>query len=201
MIPRAPKVHMRRAFALLPLILSLAACQTLARSSGVAGSSPRDDGYPALFVNGRPFNSAIRNFRPPTYGLGEAGGCIVMGEFHVVLTDLALDGTGVLRLRGTVALDHPGTGLVLAQIREQRKGSAVRVVRADGTESFDLVAPTGKSAVVALSALGFRTLEIDLNRLARAARKVESFDDVPVAPVGERTAAGPIGARQPYAPR
>lgn len=191
---------MPRLYAALPLILFLAGCQTLAR--------PSDEGRPALFVDGRRFNSAILDLTPqpfsgcppwdengrpagpsvlgftPVHGRGHPGRCLIDISFHVRLTDLQMDGTGALRLRGTVAAAHTGRA-TYAEVGVVHEGVVVqRVLSRDDGRPFELVAKPGESAILMVRSPGggAHTMMVDLNALTRLARRVERFDGVPSPP-------------------
>lgn len=152
---------MRRFCAVLLLILPLAGCHLL----GLAGPAQR----PELIVHGRPLRAAILNPEPPLYGDGNPGGCIVLSEFRVVITELSRDGAGTLRIRGSVA-GPPGLPLVTARIAYVRGDSTAAAVHSGSGGEFSIIAEPGDNAKLVVSQVMFRSLELDLRRLARAAR-------------------------------
>jgi hypothetical protein len=156
---------MRSFFAVVLLVLSLDGCRLL---EGAHVSRP------AVFWNGRPLRSVMINATPPRYGLGEAAGDIVLGEFRVDLTRLELEGGGALRIEGTVARADTGERLAAVSVREIAQGITTREVRSDRDGRFALAVGPGEGAILVLSTLGFRALELDLGRLRNAARRQTS---------------------------
>lgn len=126
---------------------------------------------PALFLNGQALRSVIRNPTPPRYGDGEEGGCIPSDEFRIELTELVRDASGRMRIAGVITNADPRRQDPPFVVVETRQGDAVRRVATAMGGRLDTSVETGEAAVLVLSLSGFRTLELDLGRLARLARR------------------------------
>ena len=126
---------------------------------------------PALFLYGEALRSVILNPTPPRYGDGEEGGCIPSDEFRIELTEFVRDASGRVRIAGLITNADPRRQDPPFVVVETRQGDAVRRVATAMAGRHDTFVETGESTVLVLSLTGFRTLELDLDRLARLARR------------------------------
>ncbi|HEV3050291.1 MAG TPA: hypothetical protein VGX50_08295 [Longimicrobium sp.] len=95
---------------------------------------------------------------------------MIWSEFRVEITALAMDGAGALRIRGSVGAwtkDHRLSGVQIAYVRGDSMAS---VVYSGPKGEFDIATEPGDAAKLVLSHTFFRSLELDLVQLARAAR-------------------------------
>jgi hypothetical protein len=165
---RTPREHaellnrstaMRLAVAFL-LLLAQIGCATLQRTPHVV--------RPSLFLNQVPLHGVILNPTPPTYGLDEEGGCIAQGEFRIELTDLALTEDGRLRVAGSVLDADPQRGGPVGAVRILRRAGGIAVPVQIATAQLNVLVDVDEGAVLAVERAGYRTLHLDLARLAAA---------------------------------
>jgi hypothetical protein len=129
------------------------------------------DDRPALLVEGQPWNAGILNPKPPRYGLGEEGGCMVMGEFRVEIDTLVFEpSTHRLTIRGHVL----PAGLLRSMARLVTRdpgGEEVSHVFADPTSGFALSVDPVETPVLSVELPLMRSLHLDLRRLSRRAER------------------------------
>lgn len=152
---------MRLAAAFL-LLLSQIGCAALQRGAPAV--------RPSLLLDQVPLHGAILNPIPPTYGLEGDGGCIALSEFRVELTDLAIAEDGRLRMVGRIIDADPQRGEPVLGVRISRRiwGTGVPFQFAAG--QLDVLVDVDEGAVLMLERIPYRTLLLDLNRLATVAR-------------------------------
>jgi len=129
------------------------------------------DDHPLLLVEEERWDAPLRNPRPPAYGMGMPGGCVVKGEFHVAIERMAYDrAAGRLRLEGRL-LRSRGSGNVLVALLDWKEAGEPRhtVTRSSSTFSLDLDVKHNRT--LTLSSPGFRTLVLDLRILSRRAAR------------------------------
>ncbi|HEV3050290.1 MAG TPA: hypothetical protein VGX50_08290 [Longimicrobium sp.] len=164
--PRAQRANrstaMRLAAAFL-LLLSQMGCAALQQTAPAV--------RPSLFLDQVPLHGAILNPAPPPYGLDGGAGCIPQGEFRIELTDLAIAEDGRLRIAGSIQdADPQRGGPVMARIARRVGGTAVPVLRF-AADRFDVLVDVDEGAVLAVERIGYRTLQLDLARLAAVAER------------------------------
>lgn len=151
---------------------ALAGCASLA-----PGAVQTQRERPLLVVEGRTWNAPLLNPHPPEYGLGAPGGCIVQREFQVAIERLAYDtANGRLRMEGRLLSRPDGQVVVGILLTRDESGQPVRRVAASN-HTFVLDIDLEHNPTLTLSALAYRTLEVDLRKLGRRAAR---------APAGSR---------------
>lgn len=160
---------MRLAAALL-LLLTQVGCAALQRGVPVV--------HPSLLLDQVPLHGAILNATPPTYGLGEDGGCIALAEFRIELTDLAITEDGWLRMAGTILDADPRRGGPVIGVRISRRVGDTAVPLQMAAQQMDVRVDVDEGAVLVVERIAYRTLHLDLARLAAVARRRASADAV-----------------------
>jgi hypothetical protein len=155
-----------RFFCVVVLVLLSSSCAYVRGSASAVT-------HPALFLHGEPLRSVILNPTPPRYGLDEIAGCVPNDEFRIALTDLVLEGTGRLRIVGSVANADPQREDPPVVVVETRQGQTTRRVYTAVRGQLDVAVDAGESAVLILRLSGFRTLELDLSQLVGIARRAQ----------------------------
>lgn len=165
---------MRWFCAVLALVAALGGCHTTAGiESGPApiakgpGSQPR----PVLTINGQPFDGAMLNPDPPRYDDGAPAGDVIEGEFRIDITELTRDDRGTLTIRGTVRDAQSGEAVRAVQIEEVRDERRVQAVYAGINGEMEVVVQSRSGSKLVLSMIGYRSLALDLDRLARASAR------------------------------
>lgn len=153
---------MRLAAAFL-LLLSVMGCAALQRTAPAV--------RPSLFLNQVPLHGAILNATPPTYGLDGGGGCIPQAEFRIELTDLAIAGDGRLRIAGNILDADPRRGGPVVGVRILRRAGGVAVPVQIAATQLNVLVDVDEGAVLVVERVAYRTLHLDLARLATAARR------------------------------
>ena len=133
---------------------------------------------PALLVEQRPWHAGILNPEPPVYGIDQAAGCVVMGEFRVEIDSLFLNpATHRLTMRVYVGLAGV-PGRTMAQlVTRGPNGEAVSkvIVRQSGVV---LSVDPRETPVLSVEHITYRTLSLDLRRLSRRAERRGSTPSV-----------------------
>jgi hypothetical protein len=153
---------MHRFVLLALLILLLAGCHL----AGSGHAEPR----PALAVHGAAFDRAILNRDPPRYGIGEPAGDVVLREMRIEIGKLVTTDAGILRIVGAVYDAESGTVVVPRFRMETGDGRETPLAAMGEGGRFSVEADPAAAAVMTVSALGHRTLRLDLRRLAALAR-------------------------------
>jgi hypothetical protein len=150
---------------------------------------------PALAVHGAAFDRAILNRDPPRYGIGEPAGDVVLREMRIDISELATTDAGILRIGGAVYDAESGTVVVPRFRLETDDGRETPLAAMGEGGRFSLEADPA-AAVMTVSALGHRTLRLDLRRLAALARSaLES------SPTHARPSSGVTSSRIQRRPR
>jgi hypothetical protein len=147
-------------------------CLLLGCASTPGAARVTAEDRPSLIVEGQPWNAGILNPKPPRYGLGEAGGCVVMGEFQVEIDTLAFEPSmHRLRIRGhvlQVGLLQRTSALLVTR---DPGGEVVSRVFAGPEPGFALSVDPEETPVLSVEGLGMRSLRLDLRRLSRIAER------------------------------
>ena len=152
---------MRLAAAFL-LLLSQIGCAALQRTAPVV--------RPSLFLDQVPLHGAILNPTPPTYGLDGGGGCIAQAEFRIELTDLAITEDGRLRMVGSILDADPQRGGPVVGVRIIRRAGGSAVPVQFRAERLNVLVDADEGAVLVVERIAYRSLQLDLARLAAVAR-------------------------------
>lgn len=130
---------------------------------GYGNSSSR----PALLVEQRPWDAGILNPDPPVYGIDQAAGCVVMGEFRVEIDSLSFDSaTHRLTMRVGVGVAGSSNQTWAHLVTRGPNGEAVSKVLARES-AIVLSVDARETPVLSVESLVFRALSIDLLRLSR----------------------------------
>lgn len=159
-----------RIAATLLLLVSQVGCATLPPRVPV--------GFPSLSLDQTPLPGVILNATPPKYGLGESGGCMTMAEFRIELTDLAIAEDGRLRMAGTILNADTTGGRLLHGGRISWRGRDLTVPVQWAKPQLDVLVEVDEGAVLVVEQLAYRTLYLDLTRLAAVARRRTAAGDV-----------------------
>ncbi|MFL5382864.1 MAG: hypothetical protein ACJ8GN_10155 [Longimicrobiaceae bacterium] len=153
------------------------ACWFLA-ATALTGCASLAPGYrvqrPLLVVEGRTWNAPLLNPRPPKYGLGNPGGCIVWAEFQVAVERLAYDtATGRLRMEGRLFSQpemraYPDSAILEAQ---DEHGRSVKRLATRLGSTFVLELDLEHTHTLSIISPMFRTLLVDLRKLSRRAAR------------------------------
>ncbi|HEX8673365.1 MAG TPA: hypothetical protein VF710_15830 [Longimicrobium sp.] len=122
---------------------------------------------PALLVERRPWHAGILNPKPPVYGLGKPGGCMVWGEFRVEIDSLSFDPV-THRLNMRVYVDRSGiprwTGAQL--VTRTAAGEPVSKVFVR-ERALVISADARETPVLTVEGVATRALSLDLVGLSR----------------------------------
>lgn len=103
---------------------------------------------------------------------------MTLSEFRIDLTDLAIAEDGRLRMAGTIlsADTARGRSVVGARISRRTGGAMVPVQWA--ARPMNVLVEVDEGAVLVVELIGYRTLYLDLTRLAAVARSRAAADAV-----------------------
>jgi hypothetical protein len=136
---------------------------------------------PSLLVEQRPWHAGILNPEPPVYGIDQAGGCVVMGEFRVEIDSLSFDpATHRLTMRVYVGPAGSPDRRLAQLVMRGPNGEAVSkvIVREPG---LVLSVDPRETPVLSVESIGYRALSLDLLRLSR---RVERRRQTPPVKLG-----------------